>query len=81
MHFPLMSIKRESIVNSCSIVDIQCNVSSCMFVTTDGSHPFYVQVMEDGSSHGVFLRNSNGMDIDLNPTSLVYKVIGGTCMQ
>ena len=46
-------------------------------VAVDGSHPFYMEVMDDGSSHGVFLRNSNGMDVELTDTSLTYKVIGG----
>lgn len=27
----------------------------------------------DGSSHGVFFRNSNGMDFILNATSLTYR--------
>eukprot|EP00775_Hariotina_reticulata_P010104 gene10104-10260_t len=42
-----------------------------------GSHPFYLQVNADGSSHGVFFRNSNGMDFILNATSLTYRTIGG----
>eukprot|EP01133_Synstelium_polycarpum_P007838 gene7838-9198_t len=42
-----------------------------------GSHPFYLQVAENGDSHGVFLLNSNAMDIVLQPNSLTYKVIGG----
>eukprot|EP00877_Chromochloris_zofingiensis_P000332 jgi/Chrzof1/1029/Cz01g37200.t1 len=42
-----------------------------------GSHPFYLQVEEDGTSHGVFLLNSNGMDVVLNEASLTYRVLGG----
>ncbi|KAF8061064.1 alpha-glucosidase [Scenedesmus sp. PABB004] len=42
-----------------------------------GSHPFLLQVNRDGSSHGVFFLNSNGMDVILNPDSVTYKVIGG----
>lgn len=42
----------------------------------DGSHPFYLE-MRKGKAHGVFLRNSNGMDVILNDTSLTYRIIGG----
>uniref|UniRef100_A0A383VTZ3 Maltase n=1 Tax=Tetradesmus obliquus TaxID=3088 RepID=A0A383VTZ3_TETOB len=42
-----------------------------------GSHPFYLQVTADGTSHGVLLLNSNGMDVLLNQTSLTYRAIGG----
>ena len=42
----------------------------------DGSHPFYMEV-RSGRAHGVFLRNSNGMDVMLEESSLSYRVIGG----
>jgi alpha-glucosidase (family GH31 glycosyl hydrolase) len=44
-----------------------------------GSHPFYLNVAADGSAHGVFLANSNGMDVTYGSgaTSLTYRVIGG----
>lgn len=42
-----------------------------------GSHPFYLDLRSSGLAHGVFLRNSNGMDVSLNDQSLSYKVIGG----
>lgn len=42
----------------------------------DGSHPFYLEV-RNKKAHGVFLRNSNGMDIMLGDSSLTYRVIGG----
>eukprot|EP00775_Hariotina_reticulata_P012669 gene12669-12796_t len=42
-----------------------------------GSHPFYLQVDPDGSAAGVFLLNSNGMDVELQETKLTYRVIGG----
>lgn len=47
----------------------------------DGSHPFYLDHRPSGMSHGVYLRNSNGMDVILDQTysSLTYKVIGGMC--
>ncbi|KAF9414217.1 hypothetical protein BGZ94_000466 [Podila epigama] len=41
-----------------------------------GSHPFYLE-MRNGTAHGVFLRNSNGMDVVISPAKLTYKVIGG----
>jgi lysosomal alpha-glucosidase len=47
-----------------------------------GSHPFYLEV-RNGISHGVFLLNSNAMDVNINwsgspsTSSLTYKTIGG----
>lgn len=44
-----------------------------------GVHPIYLEHRSSGS-HGVFLLNSNGMDIKIretNITSLEYNVIGG----
>ncbi|KAF0451682.1 glycoside hydrolase family 31 protein [Gigaspora margarita] len=44
-----------------------------------GAQPFYMDV-RNGTSHGVFLRNSNGMDVTItpgNPPKLTWKVIGG----
>ena len=43
----------------------------------DGSHPFYLDLRPDGLAHGVFLKNSNGMDVVLDDQSLIYRVIGG----
>ena len=45
---------------------------------SDGSHPFYLDVRQGGLSHGVFLRNSDPMDVILSNNALQYKVIGGT---
>ncbi|KAI0022960.1 glycoside hydrolase family 31 protein [Xylariomycetidae sp. FL0641] len=47
-----------------------------------GSHPVYLDHRGDAGSHGVFLLNSNGMNINLNQTeagetSLEYNTIGG----
>ncbi|KAF9900326.1 hypothetical protein EC991_007481 [Linnemannia zychae] len=41
-----------------------------------GSHPFHLE-MRNGIAHGVFLRNSNGMDVIITPKKITYKVIGG----
>lgn len=42
-----------------------------------GSHPFYLEVNKQGESHGVFLLNSNAMDVTLQQDSIRYQVIGG----
>ncbi|XP_007886783.2 lysosomal alpha-glucosidase [Callorhinchus milii] len=43
-----------------------------------GSHPFYLVMEEDGSAHGVFLLNSNAMDVLLQPSpALTWRTIGG----
>ncbi|GAB6021373.1 hypothetical protein CHUAL_003981 [Chamberlinius hualienensis] len=43
-----------------------------------GSHPFYLSIEKSGKTHGVFLFNSNPMDVILQPTPAVtYRVIGG----
>ncbi|EDV27381.1 uncharacterized protein TRIADDRAFT_21692, partial [Trichoplax adhaerens] len=43
-----------------------------------GSHPFLLDVRpHNGNAHGVFLRNSNGMDIIYYNNILTYKLIGG----
>ncbi|CAG8514259.1 10673_t:CDS:2 [Acaulospora morrowiae] len=41
-----------------------------------GSHPFYLE-LRNGKAHGVFLLNSNGIDIIYEEERLTYKVIGG----
>ncbi|XP_055950335.1 lysosomal alpha-glucosidase-like [Argiope bruennichi] len=43
-----------------------------------GSHPFYLSLEEDGKANGVFLFNSNAMDIILQPTpAITFRPIGG----
>ena len=54
------------------------NYSSMLF--TDGSHPFYLDMRQSGKAHGVYLRNSNGMDVIYGDGYLMYRVIGGLYM-
>lgn len=42
-----------------------------------GSHPFYVDLRSSGKAHGVFVLNSNGMDVILSQNSLQFNMIGG----
>ncbi|XP_065342512.1 lysosomal alpha-glucosidase-like [Cloeon dipterum] len=43
-----------------------------------GSHPFYLMLEESGKSHGVFLLNSNAMDVILQPApAITFRTIGG----
>eukprot|EP00246_Nothoceros_aenigmaticus_P004860 TRINITY_DN1657_c0_g1_i1.p1 TRINITY_DN1657_c0_g1~~TRINITY_DN1657_c0_g1_i1.p1 ORF type:complete len:909 (+),score=151.26 TRINITY_DN1657_c0_g1_i1:150-2876(+) len=42
-----------------------------------GAYPFYLDVRKGGSSHGVLLLNSNGMDVSYGYDSLTYRVVGG----
>ncbi|KAJ8284121.1 hypothetical protein COCON_G00029710 [Conger conger] len=43
-----------------------------------GVHPFYLGVEPGGSAHGVFLLNSNAMDVVLQPApALTWRTIGG----
>jgi alpha-glucosidase len=41
-----------------------------------GVHPYYME-LRNGKAHGVFLKNSNGMDVNLKPNLVTYQVIGG----
>ncbi|XP_062523496.1 lysosomal alpha-glucosidase-like [Corticium candelabrum] len=43
-----------------------------------GTHPFYLNVEEDGQANGVLLLNSNAMEISLQPTpAITYRTLGG----
>lgn len=43
-----------------------------------GTHPFYLGLEQDGKSHGVFLHNSNSMEVVLQPApATTFRAIGG----
>lgn len=52
------------------------DVGTPTFPNLYGAHPFYLE-MRNASAHGVFLLNSNGMDINLRSSQITYNVIGG----
>lgn len=41
-----------------------------------GSHPFYMEVRTSGA-HGVFLKNSNGLDVIVSSGQVTFRSIGG----
>ena len=41
-----------------------------------GSHPFFMQILEDGSAHGVFLLNSNAMEASLHDDATHGQALG-----
>ncbi|XP_028967664.1 lysosomal alpha-glucosidase [Galendromus occidentalis] len=43
-----------------------------------GTHPFYINIEPDGQANGMWLLNSNAMDIILQPTpAITYRPVGG----
>lgn len=43
-----------------------------------GTHPFYINIENDGRANGMWLLNSNALDIILNPApAITYRPVGG----
>ncbi|XP_064480491.1 probable maltase-glucoamylase 2 [Ornithodoros turicata] len=43
-----------------------------------GTHPMYICLEDGGTAHGVYLHNTNGMEVKLRPgPSITFKVYGG----
>jgi alpha-glucosidase (family GH31 glycosyl hydrolase) len=53
--------------------DVQTPVDENLY----GSHPFYLELHNDGTADGVFLRSSNGMDVFLYSDHATFNVNGG----
>ena len=76
-----MSIYVGSDFTMCNIVWSFVDLSLYIYIYyVDGSHPFYLELRSSGNAHSVFLRNSNGMDVVLDASSLRYNAIGGICI-
>nr|XP_006112923.1 lysosomal alpha-glucosidase [Pelodiscus sinensis]XP_006112924.1 lysosomal alpha-glucosidase [Pelodiscus sinensis]XP_006112926.1 lysosomal alpha-glucosidase [Pelodiscus sinensis] len=54
------------------------DVPPMQFYNLYGVHPFYLLMEEGGAAHGVFLLNSNAMEVVLQPApALTWRTIGG----
>lgn len=42
-----------------------------------GTHPFYMQLEDDGNANGVFLLNSNALEVVLQHDAITFRTIGG----
>lgn len=42
-----------------------------------GSHPYYIEIRQNGKAHGTFLLNAHGMDVFFSEGRITYKIIGG----
>ncbi|CAF0774737.1 unnamed protein product [Didymodactylos carnosus] len=47
------------------------------FINSYGSHPFYLQLIDNGNAHGTYLHNSNGMDVMVQDDRVTFKTVGG----
>ncbi|XP_030067173.1 lysosomal alpha-glucosidase [Microcaecilia unicolor] len=55
-----------------------CDVPPVENCNLYGAHPFYLMLEDGGSAHGVFLLNSNAMEVAVQPApALTWRTIGG----
>ncbi|GAB2220298.1 hypothetical protein Droror1_Dr00007942 [Drosera rotundifolia] len=73
------ALRAKLLITGVLTISIKCAFHTSINVDLNlyGSHPFYLDVREDGEAHGVVWVNSNGMDVIYEGDTVTWRVIGG----